>query len=178
MARRNLLGMHSTDGNDPLTGEEQAAETRVLRGFDPTPVEPPADWSPPEGLEAAVQIDRLNLQGEMMRVPQDLAVWGSRYGDAIQDAELAESNRKLVDAELEVEYRERYSVEEKKATEKAIAAEVMRDPRMVEARHAEAKAIGEKWRARAFFAAIQAKKDMLMLLGSAERDERRSTDGW
>lgn len=126
-----------------------------------------------EHLKEALEIDDQDLKTEFSRTPGDIAYWNARYGDAIQVALESEEARQRLEAELGLEYRERFSGEGKKITEETIKAAVRSDERYRLARRAEMEAEAEKWRARGYALAILAKKDMLMSLGAMVRDELR-----
>lgn len=122
-------------------------------------------------LKRAVEIIPEAIEEEFVRIPGDLALWGERYADALEQYLMAEMVAEETYARLLIEHRERLEAAEKKATEAAVKAAVDTDPKWHDVKLAMIHAEVDKVRADKRLRAVSAKKEAVISIGAHIRAE-------
>ena len=120
-----------------------------------------------------VTLDNTNLQGEFVKYTSDFAFWGAKLASAKQEESLAKLAKEALAADLDASARDAL-MGDKKPTEAQVAAWVTRHPAMQEAEKGLIAATYEMERVQAVWAALRAKRDMLVGLGAQQRAEMQS----
>lgn len=136
---------------------------------------PPAVIDPTHGMEdylrACVRIDPLDIQGEYIRIPADLAYWNDRYAEALRVFLGSEIEVKLIRAQMEPQIREMLLNAGGKTTEAQVKAAIDSDENVIDAQRRNVEAEVEKNRHYGILDAIRSKKEMLISLGAHIRVE-------
>lgn len=122
-------------------------------------------------LRARLRIDPEALEEEFLACPADIAYLGALHARAIGEQLRAEGKAKRIRGLVYVQTRQRLIDAHGKATEAHIEAEVDQDKRVVLADAEEIDAQVTLTKAKADFAAVMAKRDMLVQMGATYRAE-------
>ncbi len=122
-------------------------------------------------LRKSVKIDPLDIKGEFIRIPADLAFWNGRYADALREFLMAKADLEILKAQLMPLVRQALLDKGAKVTESIIESAVDGDAQVVEARDRLVNAEVEKARLYGTLDAIRSKKEMLISLGAHLRAE-------
>jgi hypothetical protein len=134
-------------------------------------IEERPDVTVDEFLHNCVMIDPLQIQEEFVRVPAELAYWNEKLAVALRNHLRAKIDLDRTQARLRIEKRVVLAGPGGKVTESMVDSEVEQDKTYQDALEATVAAEVERSRLRGVVEAIQAKRDMLTMLGSHIRAE-------
>lgn len=122
-------------------------------------------------LARSAGIDPHNIQQEFVNLPGELAYWCSQYASATEDFLTKKAAFEVTEARLAANARTTLEVQGKKATEATIMESTRTSPEWLAVRTALIRAEGNKVRIHGIVSAVEAKRDMLISLGSHIRAE-------
>ena len=124
-----------------------------------------------EEAARAVSIDVHDLQGEFVRVPSDIAHYGSLAADALENALSTKRQLEAGEGQVRMEYKQS---QKDRVTEAFLDSCVVQDPRYRVLREQADRADVLRVRAVGVCTALQAKKEMLISLGAHIRAEMQT----
>lgn len=122
-------------------------------------------------LSECVTIEPLAIQEEYIRLPADMSYWNARYADAVRGHLLAKHELERVEAQQQLEQREKLAAEGKKPTEAMVSSAVLMSDEYNKAKLASIEAEVAKTRAAGRVDDLHSKREMLISMGAHIRKE-------
>lgn len=122
-------------------------------------------------LQECVTIEPLAIQEEYIRLPADMSYWNARYADAVRVHLHAKHELERVEAQQQLEQREKLAAEGKKPTEAMVSASVLLSDEYNKAKLTAIEAEVGKMRAAGRVDDLHSKREMLISMGAHIRKE-------